>query len=84
MMRKIINKHWNVNQINPRLQETFQSNLFVTYKRNKNLQEIIRSHTTKNGKVFKAHSKNREGKLEPCNTSKPSLCCKQIIDTNTF
>ena len=34
--------------------------------------------------VFKAHSKNRKGKSEPCNTSKPSLCCKQVIDTSKF
>ena len=83
-MRKIINKHWNVLQINPKLQETFQNNPFVAFKRNKNLQEIIGGHTIKNGKVSKAHSKNRKGKSEPCNTSKPSLCCKQVIDASTF
>ena len=81
-MHKIINKHWNVLQINPGLEQIFQNNLFVAYKRNKNLQEIIGGHTIKNGKVFKAHSKSREGKCEPCNTSKPSLCCKQVIDTS--
>ena len=75
-MRKIINKHWNVLQINPKLQETFQNNPFVAFKRNKNLQEIIGGHKIKNGKVFKAYSKNRQGKSEPCNTSKPSLGCK--------
>ena len=62
MMCKIINKHWNILQINPKLQETFQNNPFVAFKRNKNLQEIIRDHTIKNGKVFKAQSKNRKGK----------------------
>ena len=66
------------------MEEIFQNNPFVAYKRNKNLQEIIGGHTIKNGKVFKAHSKSREGKCEPCNTSKPSLCCKQVIDTSTF
>ena len=66
------------------LEEIFQNNPFVAYKRNKNLQEIIGGHTIKNGKVFKAHSKSREGKCEPCNTSKPLLCCKQVIDTSTF
>ena len=64
-MRKIINKHWNVLQINPKLQETFHNNAFVAFKRNKNLQEIIAGHTIKNGKVFKTHSKNRKGKCEP-------------------
>ena len=65
MMRKIINKHWNVLQINLGLEEIFQNNPFVTYKRNKNLQEIIGGHTIKNGKVFKVHSKSTEGKCEP-------------------
>ena len=41
MTSKIINKHWNVLQINPKLQETFQNNPSVAFKRNKNLQEII-------------------------------------------
>ena len=75
-MRKIINKHWNVLQMNPELQETFQNNPFAAFKRNKNSQEIIGGHTIKNGKVCKAHSKNRKGKCEPCNTSKPSLYSK--------
>ena len=84
MMCKIINKHWNVLRVNLGLEEIFQNNPFVAYKRNKNLQEIIGGHTIKNGKVFKAHSKSREGKCETCNTSKPSLCCKQVIDTSKF
>ena len=45
MMRKFINKHWNVLQINPGLQEAFENNPFVAYKRNKNLQEIMGGHT---------------------------------------
>ena len=83
-MHKIINEHCNVLQTNPRLEELFQNNPFVAYKRNKNLQEIIGGHSIKNGKVFKAHSKRRERKFEPCNASKPSPCCKQLIDTSAF
>ena len=83
-MHKIITKHWNFLQINPKLQETFQNNPFMSFKRNKNSQEVIGGHTIKNGKLFKAHSKNRKGKCEPCNTSKPSLCYNQVIDTSAF
>ena len=45
---------------------------FVTFKRNKNLQEII-GLTIKNGKVFhlETHLENRKRKCEPCNTKKP-------------
>ena len=28
--------------------------------------------------------KTRKGECRPCNTSKPSLCCKQVTDTSTF
>ena len=84
MMRKIISKHWNILQINPGLEEMFQNSPFVAYKRNKNLQVIIGGNTIENGKVFKAYSESREGKCEPCNTRKPSPCCKQVIDTSTF
>lgn len=84
MMRKILGKNWNVLQINPELQETFQNDRFVTFKRNKNLQEIVGGHTIKNGKGFKAHSKSRKEKCDPCNTSKPSLYYKQLIDTSIF
>ena len=62
MVRKIINKHWNVLQINPKLQESFQNNPLVAFKRNKNLQEIIGGHTVKNGKVFEVHSKKKKRK----------------------
>ena len=34
--------------------------------------------------MFKIHSENRNRKSEPCNTSKLSLCCKQVIETSTF
>ena len=33
MMHKIMNKHWNVLQINPELRETFQNNPFVALKK---------------------------------------------------
>ena len=82
MIRTIIYKHWNFLQINLELREIFQNH--STFKRNKILQEITGGHTIKNGKMFITYSKNRKGKCEPCKTSKPSLCCKQVIDTNTF
>ena len=35
MMFKIINKHWNVLQINPELREKFQNNPLVSFKKKK-------------------------------------------------
>ena len=42
-MCEIINKYWNVIQINLELQETFQNNPFVSFKRNKKLTRNYRS-----------------------------------------
>ena len=35
-------------------------------------------------KYLKSIQKKRKGKTESCKTNKPSLCCKQFIDTSTF
>ena len=40
MIHKIISKHWNILQINPELQETFQNNLLVEFKRNKTHKKL--------------------------------------------
>ena len=82
-MRKTIDKRWNALQVNAELQETFQNNPFVEFKRKKNLQEYTDVTRSKMEK-FKAHSKNRKGKCEHCNTNKPLLCCKHVISTTAF
>ena len=82
MMRKIINKHWNVFEINPELQETFQSNGFVAFKKNKNLQEIIGGHAIKNGKVFQVHSKHRKRKCET-QVNHHYLACKSLTPVHS-
>ena len=66
------------------MQEIFQINLYVAFKRNQNLQETAGGHTIKNGKMFKTNLEDRKEKCEPCNTNKPSKCCKLVIETSTF
>ena len=61
MMRKIINKHWNVLQINPKLQETFQNNPSVAFKRNKNLRNY-ENQKSKMEKCLKAMQKKKKKK----------------------
>ena len=57
----------------------------ITYKRNKDLGELIRGHTLQGGKVFKTHLQIINGELKSCNiTNKSSLCCTQIVNTKTF
>ena len=65
MMQKLINKHWNVLQINSsNCGKHFRTiNPFVAFKRNKYLQEIIGGHMINNRKVFKAHSEKEKNKM---------------------
>ena len=69
-MSVILNIFWKFLQINPELSETIH---LWHLKETKTLQEIIGSHTIKNGKVFKTHLEKTKGKCESCNTNKPSL-----------
>ena len=81
MICKIINEYWNVPQINPELQETFQN---VKLKKNKNCPRNSGGHRIKKRKEFKTHLETRKGECEPCNTNKASLCCKLVINNSLF
>ena len=62
LMPEIINKHWDVLQINPELQETFQNSPFVVFKRSKNLHEII-GHMIKNEKSVSSTFKKQKREM---------------------
>ena len=50
---KIVNRNWNILQINTEFQEVFQTTPMLAFKCGKNLQEIIGGHRVKQEKVFK-------------------------------
>ena len=82
---KIITKIWNVLQISPTLQNVFDVILMITYKRNKNLDELIGGHTLPGGKVFKAHLQIIKGDSKSCSTTNKSCwSCTQVLNTKTF
>ena len=56
----------------------------IAFKRSKNLQEIIGGHTAKHGKVFKKNLTRLNGNSMPCSSTRPSLCCTQVLNTQTF
>ena len=49
----IITKNWSILQISPTFQKVFDKKAMITYKRNKNLGELIGDHILQRGKVFK-------------------------------
>ena len=50
---KIVNRNWNILQINTEFHGVFQATPMIAFKRSKNLQDIIGGHTVKQRKVFK-------------------------------
>ena len=78
---KIVNRKWNILQINTEFHRVFQATLI---KRSKNFQEIIGSDTVKKGKVFKKNLATLNGKSVPCSSTRPSQCRTQALNTQTF
>ena len=81
---KIVNRNWNILQINTEFHGVFQATPMIAFKRSQNLQEIIGGHTVKQGKVFKKNLARIKGKSVPCSPTIPSLCCTQVLNTQTF
>ena len=48
----MVNRNWNILQINTEFHGKFQTKPMIAFKRSKNLQEIIGGYTFKQGNVF--------------------------------
>ena len=77
-------KNWNILQTNKNLRGLLQEYPILTFKRNKNLKEIVGSTQINNGKVKKFNILSRAEKCTPCLLGKRTLCCNQALTTNTF
>ena len=80
----VVRENWNILQTNKNLRELFQEQPITAFKRNKNLKEIIGSTRIENGKDKKFNIASRTGKCTPCLSGTRTLCCNQVLTTNTF
>ena len=80
----VVRENWNILQTNKNLRELFQEQPITAFKRNKNLKEIIGSTRIENGKIKKFNIPSRTGKCTPCLSGTRTLCCNQVLTTNTF
>ena len=71
-------------QINTEFQRVFQVTPMRVFKCSKTLQEIIGGHTVIQGKLFKKNLARLNGKSMPCSSTRPSLCCTQVLNTQTL
>ena len=57
----------------------------ITYKRSKNLGELIGGHNLQGRRVFKTIFQIINGESKSCSaTNKSSFCCTQVVNTKTF
>ena len=56
----------------------------IAFRRSKNLQKIIESHTVQEGEVLEKRLDRLNGKIMPCSSTRPSLCCTQIVNAQIF
>ena len=80
----VVCKNWNILQTNENLRELFKEHPITAFKGNKNLKEIIGNTRIENGKVKKFNIPPRTGKCTPCLSGTRTLCCNQVLTTNTF
>ena len=83
-IKEIVMKHWHLLHKNPNLAEIFQNPPILTFRRNKNLRDIIGTKLIENGKVKRRFTNKIQGKCTPCLANNRTLCCKQIVHTTAF
>ena len=82
--KSVIEKHWNLLQINQDLKTTFKDSPVYGYRRNKNLKDIIGQTTLRNNKVLRKNRILIPGKCSPCRSRYNNLCCRQVQSTSSF
>ena len=82
----ILKSNWNILQIKPEVKECFPEPPIISYRRNKNLRDMIGSNEIINNKVRRNFKLNKHHSIKfckPCNT-KGCLCCNQLKYTSEF
>ena len=76
-IRKFIDKHWHLLQINPKLKNAFQKSPRIAY--------ILGSHKILNNKVIRKKKTEKNHLFSsPCYTIHNNLSCQQVEKTNVF
>ena len=84
-IKEILEKNWNILQINEDISKAFEEKPRIVCCRNKNLRDLIGQTTISNNKVIrKKNTQSKPGKCSKCNRRTGNQCCNQVLSTNTF
>jgi len=80
----IIHKHWDILKLKPNLEDIFTNPGMLTFRRSKNIKDMIGSNNILNDRIVKTKPRTKTIQpCQPCNHSS-SLCCKYLNSTETF
>ena len=80
----IIQNRWDILQLNPNLTYTFPDTAMLTFRRSKNIKDMIGSNNILHNRIVKTTPNTKTIQLcQPCNHIN-SLCCKFLYSTKTF
>ena len=83
-IKKIIVKHLHLLHNNSELKDSFQENPKISYRRNRNLKEIIGSNKILNIKAIQKKKKEKKQFLcVPCYTTPDNFCCHPVEKETT-
>ena len=82
-IKKAIDDNWHILSINQTISDHFPEKPRITYRRNKNLGNILGRHTLKNNKLVSRNNPN-QGKCQACLSRRNNFCCKQMATTTKF
>ena len=82
-VRRVIHDNWNILSTNNKLGKIFADKPILTFKRNKNLKDLIGGNKLLNNqKIIKKVSKT--GHCSSCLSQIGNICCKHIVSTSNF
>ena len=73
-IKQIINKDWDLLQINPNLKTTLEQEYTIAYRPNRNLCDLIGSKKILGGKVVCKNNKKKQLYCRPCLPRRDNMC----------
>ena len=82
-IRSIIENNWSILSTNEKLTKAFEDKPILTFKRNKNLKDMLGGTKLQNNRKI-IRKELKQGHCGPCLSQIGNICCKHILSTKYF
>ena len=83
-VKRAISHNWNLLHINQDFQDVFQEPPILSFRRNKNLYDLLGWKNIVDGKLQRPSKKKKIGFSTKCFSKSENLCCKQVLHPQSF